>query len=455
MRKAPDLALLGLLLLVTAFFSRYFSKGISVGPVYVTEVVMAVSGVIAVIRLGGVREVWAALKRLPIWWLAVIWVFGAFATVRGLADYSLDFVTEDIGLFDYTLLIPLVALVVTDRSRFEALYATLVACGFVGIAAFSIHFLSDHLANRVNYLWPLQGAPAGLYMSFAVIWVAARWVNGVRTPKWLIAVVPVGIVLMSLTTQRSVWLVAVASLALIVVLAPTQVRLRAAVGMAATIVICFVVAIGAEKATTTVFGEIQQNSSDATAAGGAQLSAELTSATGGGSSAEADNITWRLAYWKELITRMPSEPLGAGFGKPIAFTWNDRKYDFRDGDPGTGIDVAGPHNSFVGFMYRMGIPAFLALLGVLFFTGRNVWRAFAAGFETTGERIMLTTVAAMAVAGAASASFNEALDGPFFGLFFWVPLALVLLWPAVVGPGDGGVGADRRSDPAAPKPADA
>ena len=31
-----------------------------------------------------------------------------------------------------------------------------------------------------------------------------------------------------------------------------------------------------------------------------------------------------------------------------------------------------------------------------------------------------------------ASSFNEGLTGPFLGLFFWVPLGMLLLWP--VGP---------------------
>jgi len=431
-RRNPDLALLAVLLVLTAIFSRSFSKGVSIGPIYITELIMLAAGAIAVVRLGGPRTVGAMLRRLPLPALALIWVVGAIATVRGLQDYNFSLVSHDIGLVDYTLVLPLLALVLVDRRRYEAMYTVLVACGFAGIAAFAIHFASDHASGQVNWLWPLQGAAAGLYMSFAVAWIVARAVNGVPTSRWLLALVPTGLILMSLTTQRSAWLVALVTLGAIVALAPRPARARSALLVAGALVAAFVLAIGIERGVNAVFGDIQEQTNTETTAGGSggsQLSDELTSV--GGGSEEGQNISWRLAYWSELIERTPSRPfLGAGFGEPIAFTWNDRKYDFRDGDPETGLDVAGPHNSFIAFLYRLGIPAFLALCALLVLAARNVRKAFQEGFADVGERVMLTTLVGMLLAGTVSASFNEALVGPFLGLFFWVPLAMLLLWPS-------------------------
>jgi O-antigen ligase len=428
----PDLALFGLLLVLTAFFSRYFSKGLQIGPLYVTELVMLASGLIAVIRLGGVGEVWRMLRRLPLPALALIWVVGVIATVRGLENYSFSFVSDDIGLLDYTLILPLLAVMLVDRDRYRAMYSILVVCGFTGIAAFAIHFLSDHASGNVNELWPLQGASAGLYMSFAVIWIVARVVNRVPTSRWLLALVPVGIVLMALTTQRSVWMIGIVSLGAIAVMAPRRPRLRVLGAVAGLLIVTFVLALGAERITNAVFGDIQDVATDPTAAGGSstsQLSTELSS-VGGASSPEGQNVRWRVAYWSELVQRTPDNPiLGVGFGPPAAFTWHGRKYDFRDGDPGTGIDVAGPHNSFVSFLYRLGIPAFLALCAIMLIAARNVLRAFRDGFVDAGERVRLTVLVGMTLAGTMSASFNEALTGPFIGLFFWVPLGMLLLWP--------------------------
>jgi hypothetical protein len=466
-RRWPELTLLALLFLLTAIFSRTFSK-VSVGPIYVTEIVMAICAVTAVARLG-VAQSWRTLReRLPMPALILIWVVAAIATVRGLRDYGLDMVTHDVGLADYTLLLPILALVVLDRTRYEAMFKVLVACGFAGIVGFVVVFTSDQISGHANTLYNLQGSAAGLYMSFAVCWVAARVVNGVPTSRYLTALVPVGLVLMGLTGQRSTWMIALLSLAAVVMLAPRDRRLRSglvltvllpislagAIGIQAVLVdvapaestaVSTIVPIGNKNGVVTrevvVPGRAENGTADTRGSqnlsttgnnGAPQLTNEISGLVNGNSD-EGQNIKWRLAYWEELVRRTPHAPiLGVGFGRPAAFTWQGRKYDFRDGDPQTGIDVAGPHNSFVNFLWRLGIPAFIALMAIILIALLRVRDAVRAGLDQS-SRVALSTLLGMLAAGAMASSFNEGLTGPFLGIFFWVPLAMLLLWPGARG----------------------
>lgn len=452
LRRNPDLSVIAALMLLTALFSRGFSQAIQVGPFYVTEIAMGVSGLIALVRLGLSGTV-TAFRRLPLIALAVIWLAGAWATARGVRDYSFSFVSDDIGLLDYSLLLPLFAMVVFDRERHRAMFSVLVACGFAGIAGFTATFVADQISGRADSLFALQGQAAGLYMALAASWIAVRLMHGVPTPRWLIALLPATVVLMGLTTQRSVWIIAFMSFGAAVLLAPARMRIRAGVVTAAGVAACFLIAIGLQAALNETLGGVEgrTQTSQSLEGGGSstsgdpQLTAEVTS-LGGGDSAEADNVHWRIAYWKELLGRVPDSPIaGIGFGQPAAFVWNDRKYDFRDGDPGTGLDVAGPHNSFVSFVYRLGVPAFLALLFVGFVALRNVWRALREEIET-GDRIALVTLVAMLGGGVGVSLFNESLTGPFLGIFFWIPLAMLLIWPATRGSG----GPPQPAPPAAP-----
>ncbi|MBA2521883.1 MAG: hypothetical protein H0V25_00990, partial [Solirubrobacterales bacterium] len=146
LREFPDLALIAGLLLLTATLSRTFSTGIQIGPFYVTELVMALAGTVAILRLGADRS-WRMLRRLPLPALAIFWAVGLIATLRGLREFGFSLVSEDIGLFDYSLLLPLLALVVLDRRRQETLFAVLIACGFAGMAAFTVVYTVDQISG--------------------------------------------------------------------------------------------------------------------------------------------------------------------------------------------------------------------------------------------------------------------------------------------------------------------
>lgn len=438
-RRNPDLTLVALLLVAIAIGSRGFTQAIQIGPLYVTEIMLGLAGLIALVRLGAAQS-WIALRRLPLLALSVIWVAGVIATIRGLRDYSFALVEDDIGLLDYSLVLPLLALVLADRERYEAMFATLVASGFVGIATFALTFVADQLAGDADSLIALQGQAAGLYMALAITWIFARIVHGVPTPRWLLALAPAGVLLMALTTQRSVWIIALFSLGAVVVLAPRAARLRSGLALGATLLVAAVAAVGIQAGLNATLGGVEDRTLTTTDADDdeagrddPQLIREI-GGLGGGDTAEADNVTWRIAYWEELLSRVPEQPvLGAGFGEPAAFVWSGRKYDFRDGEPGAGIDVAGPHNSFVAWVYRLGIPAALALLFALFVAARNVLRELRRDELEVGDRVALVTLVGMLGAGIGVSLFNESLNGPFLGLFFWVPLAMLLLWPAVRG----------------------
>ncbi|MFN8150892.1 MAG: O-antigen ligase family protein [Solirubrobacterales bacterium] len=446
LRANPDLLVVALLFLLMACGSRSFAKTIHIGPLYVTEMLIGLAGILAIVRLG-LRRSWEALRRLPLIPLALIWLLGAIATARGVADFGFSMVKNDIGLVDYTLILPLLALVLTDRKRFEAMFSVLVACGFIAIVTYLVLFTVDQLAGTADTMLDAIPVAYGLYISLAVVWIAARLTNCLPTPRWLTLFVPAGLVLMNLTTVRSLWLVAIISLTIVVLCAPRGRTLRSALALAAVVAVSLPVALGIETAinktgdevttASTANGAYDAAGGSATSTGGpdseAQLSREITS-LGGGDSSESANVRWRLAYWQELLSRVPSDPLlGVGFGQPAAFTWHGVKYDYRDNDPNTSFNVAGPHNSFVAWIYRLGVIGFAALALIIFLAVRNVWRALRGGALDPARRTMLVSLVAWLGGASVVVGFNETLTGPFLSIFFWAPLAMLLLWPAIIG----------------------
>lgn len=440
LRSAPDLALLATLLLLTAAFSREFSTGIQLGPIYVTEIFMGAMGAIALLSLGVGRS-WVLLRRLPLIALGVFWLAGLIATARGLNEYGGSLVGEDIGLALYSLILPLMVLIVRDRERFGALLGVLVGCGFVAMAVFTVTYAADQIQNTADSLITVQGAAAGLYISFAVAWLASRAVQRVPTPWPLLALIPYGLVLMGLTSQRSVWAMAALALVVIAVLAPISVRWKSVPAMLGVVVLAFGIAAALQTGINEVGGGVVGSGENRATSSGEpgdstpQLATELGSITGAGDSGESENVRWRVDYWRELLGRVPEEPLlGVGFGRPSAFIWEGDKYDFRDGDPNSPGDVTGPHNSFVHIAYRMGVPAIAAVLFLVFVALRNVHRSMRE-HPSREDRVALSTLTAMFAAGFMASSFNEGLTGPYLGLFFWVPLGMLLLWPWARGEG--------------------
>ena len=49
--------------------------------------------------------------------LVALWLTGAVATIRGLQDWGFSQVLHDIGLVEYSVIVPLMALVVANRRQ--------------------------------------------------------------------------------------------------------------------------------------------------------------------------------------------------------------------------------------------------------------------------------------------------------------------------------------------------
>jgi O-antigen ligase len=145
-------------------------------------------------------------------------------------------------------------------------------------------------------------------------------------------------------------------------------------------------------------------------------------------SGQSANSDWRLAFWGFLLKQSAKDPVfGVGFGKPADFVWHGVTYDARVGDPYNGADVTGAHNSFVGMVYRAGLPALIALLALM---ALAVFRLVPYARRATGDdrALAIWPLAALAIA-TVEASLNVSLEGPYMGILFFGGLGLALLAP--------------------------
>jgi O-antigen ligase len=142
---------------------------------------------------------------------------------------------------------------------------------------------------------------------------------------------------------------------------------------------------------------------------------------------QAQNVKWRLAFWRYLVEESASRPIaGVGFGAPASFEWRDLVYDRRVGD-GQPQDFTGPHNSFVNMLYRTGLPGLLALLAIMFVAVRGLLRRTRAA-DGEDRALGIWLLGGLALVTCVSLFFVS-LETPFLAIFFWGLLGLALLAP--------------------------
>ncbi|MDQ6879827.1 MAG: O-antigen ligase family protein, partial [Candidatus Dormibacteraeota bacterium] len=126
------------------------------------------------------------------------------------------------------------------------------------------------------------------------------------------------------------------------------------------------------------------------------------------------NVAFRFDLWRYSMetTLHHGFWLGTGFGRPFDFRF--RNVDYRT------VDTGGPHNSFVGVFYFMGVPAGLAFIAIV-----------VAAFRSAGRRRDSPQLAAFQLAWLAAAVAtmftNVALEAPYIGGPIWILIAWSLL----------------------------
>jgi O-Antigen ligase len=173
-----DLAVLSALLVLTAMFGRSFAKaGPSGHTIFITEIFL-VAVVFLAVRRCGLRGSWQRVRaRIPLVPLLVFWAAGAIATVRGLAGYGVGHVLHDIGLAEYSIMLPIVAVVADSRERALRLVRVLV---FAGFAAAVTYLIALRVTSDASFGAQNPGSAVAIYLSLIVFVTAARLLTGVR-----------------------------------------------------------------------------------------------------------------------------------------------------------------------------------------------------------------------------------------------------------------------------------
>ena len=230
--------MLAALLALTALFGRPFSRlAVPGAPVYVSEVALAAALFLALRRCGVSGALARVRSAVPVLALLVLWLAGAVATLRGLHGSGLQSVLHDIGLVEYSVLVPLLAIVVDTRERALLFLRALLYAGLGAtlVAWVVFVFFPGSVLGGVHN----PGSAVGIYMALFVVFFAARAFHGgpVRLPE--IVVLELALVLMLLIAVKSIPIALAAALVCSLALLPAGRRLYALAATAAAVGVAY------------------------------------------------------------------------------------------------------------------------------------------------------------------------------------------------------------------------
>lgn len=255
-------------------------------------------------------------------------------------------------------------------------------------------------------------AAYGFYLA-GLVALAASWRP--TAGRWaLVAAACVGPVLLIATSRRGPTL----TLIVVVVVALIASRRMASRPVRPLVIAC---TLGIA-ALTFVFGFVGVAPSRLPVVG---TTVQRTSQSVGDQGGESEaNVAFRFDLWRYSMESALHDGfwVGTGFGRPFDFRF--RTVDYRT------VATGGPHNSFVGVFYYMGVPAGLGFIAIV-----------VAAFRSVGRRRdpELAPIQLALLAGAVTTLLtNVALEAPYIGGPLWILIAWsVLARPArVPGPAE-------------------
>jgi hypothetical protein len=223
-RAAPDLATLAVLFVLIACFGRPFAK-LGGSGIYPTEIALAVAIVFALRRVG-LAGAWERVERVvPLIPLGVLWLAGAIAAVRGLAQFGISSTLHDVGLVEYSVFVPLVAVAVDSREKGREALQILSYAGLAGTFVFALVFAFAPY-SRIGVV-ENPTAAVGIYLALYALPVVARLAFGERPGALELGIAALGIALMVFASGRSVLLALLLALGILAALSPRPLRVAA------------------------------------------------------------------------------------------------------------------------------------------------------------------------------------------------------------------------------------
>jgi hypothetical protein len=239
-----DFIVLASLLALTAVFGRPFSKiGFAPLHLFVTEGAILAAAILALRRSGVRHAVERVRSALPGWALLAFWLAGAIAAIRGLFGFGLSDVSHDIGLVEYSILVPLVVVIADTPTKAAHLIRVLSVAGLGAAFVYAILYLSSQntIAGSIN-----PSPAVGIYISLYALLLLARLTHRLWVRPIDIVAGAAALTLVVLTAQRSVLL---AFLVVVIAIALLSPRIPSSLALTGTaFIVAVVAALGIESA---------------------------------------------------------------------------------------------------------------------------------------------------------------------------------------------------------------
>jgi O-antigen ligase len=363
-------------------------------PVFVTEAVLAIL-VLWYLLFSRSKRI-----RLPVAvnvLLVLLIAAGTLAAARGfLGQRNPIFVLRDMALVAYSVFLPVTHRLFSNWLSIKRLVIWFVLGTALSVLNGMAWFLTVPEQRRfINY---------GIYVLIALVGILIALATRLAPARWGWALAALLCLGLAVANARSLF-VAMAGL-VVTGLCGGAFLLRKAMPVGTTLTAVVTIIL---MASTVAFLFLRTEAGrDFADRSGREL------ASGVLNSGEDANWQFRMSAWKEAWKRFMSYPLaGEGFGIPFTF----ELLPF-DNDPR-------PHNTFLTFLYKMGLIGFLPLLALLTNFLWTVMRGLRRNSRNHGVALAWIVVLAE-IAFCFYGAANLLLESPFLASLFWAFIGLGL-----------------------------
>jgi hypothetical protein len=393
---------LAFVLIGYAVLGRAFAY-ISVGPIYVGEIVLA----LGVCHLLQTRSAFAALKAPAMAPLLLTMAWGAARLAPELPTYGM-LAMRDAAVWGYGLFAFIVAATVLSHPWllcvFIRYYSRFVPIAVIGIAVVWLASSATGYVTFVSRAGPMPIIKGSELMTHLCGIVAFIVFQVTPVPVWWLLSVPT-LFVMGMNTRAGI-LSFIISLLLIVSLRPMQKRWIAAIH----ILLVLLVALSAFEIELAVPGASRALSADT-------LFQSIRSIFDNTSSPDYEATkAWRLRWWSKIVDYTWNGEYfwtGKGFGLNVAY---DDGYAYSYDAP-----LRSPHNSHLTMLARGGVPGFVLWCATQIVWACVVLRCIAASALAKHDAwcALFRFLFVYWVAFVVNASFDVFLEGPMAAIWYW------------------------------------